>query len=49
MYEVGIALTIRVRDFYYRVVLEPVALVDSIELFVVRITSEHFNQEYIFL
>ena len=41
----GSALTIRVGDFEDRVVFQPVALVYSIEVFVVRITSEEFNQE----
>ena len=41
----GSAFTIRVGDFEDRVVFQPVALVYSIEVFVVRITSEEFNQE----
>ena len=45
----GSAITIIVRDFEDRVVFDTVALVDRIEAFVVRMTSEEFNQEDIIL
>ena len=45
----GSAITIMVRDFEDRVVFDTVALVDRIEVFVVRMTSEEFNQEDIIL
>ena len=45
----GNALTIMVRNFEDRVVFDPVELVDRNEAFVVRMTSEEFNQEYTIL
>ena len=36
----GSVFTISISDFEYRVVFEPVVLVDIIEVFVVRMTSE---------
>ena len=45
----GSVFTISISDFEYRVVFDPVELVDRNEAFVVRMTSEEFNQEYTIL